>query len=108
MLERNLIEKKMNERGFTLYSSENNIFLTFVSSHMYDSSYIEKTPKRKQMPIINIIVNLEKDEFKCNYNIDKSINSLNSPWCGSILNDEHFDNIVGIFESQAKWLSMIE
>ena len=58
----------------------------------------------KKIPIINIIVDLEKDEYYGIYNIKESINTLNLPVCGSVLNDKHFDSNVCKFESHAKLL----
>lgn len=108
MLNKKEVVNKMKERGFTEYSTSKTK-IHFVSSHMYDVDvfYNEKTPPRKKMPIINIIVDLEKDEFQCIYNIKKSINTLSTPFCGSVLNDEHFDKIVGKFESHAKWMERL-
>jgi hypothetical protein len=71
---------------------------------MYDMHYKDNTKPRDVMPIINVIVDLEKDEFKCSYSVEGSINVLSTPPCGSTLNDEHFDNIVCRFETQAKVL----
>lgn len=105
MLNRELVEKRMKERGFTVYAHMGTTRIQFVSEHMYDTNYIIDTPKRKQMPIINIVVDLDKDEFECQYNVGGSLNMLKTPSCGSVLNDEHFDRIVCKFESHAKWLS---
>jgi hypothetical protein len=107
MLDKQEVENKMKERGFTAYCYVGLTKIQFVSSHMYDMNYEEKTPPRKRMPIINIIVDLKKEEFQCIYNIKQSINTLNTPTCGSVLNDDHFDNIVCKFETQAKWLEKI-
>src|SRR5690606_37488287 len=103
------VVNKMEERGFTEYSTIGKTKIHFVSSHMYDVFYNEKTrPRaRERVPIINIIVDLEKDEFQCIYNIKESINTLSTPFCGSVLNDEHFDRIVGKFESHAKWMERL-
>lgn len=107
MLDVDEIVDKMEERGFTKYATLGGDKIQFVSSHMYDSSYFDRTPKRERLPIINVIVDLNKDEFECQYNLDRSINMLKTPICGAVLNDEHFDRIVSQFESQAKWLSMM-
>jgi hypothetical protein len=107
MLNKELVKEKMKERGFIVYASIGNSKIQFVSEHMYNANYEENTPPRQRKPVINIFVDLEKDEFQCAYNISKSINSLNSPSCGSVLNDSHFDNIVSKFESEAKWMSRL-
>lgn len=107
MLDKELVVKKMKERGFTVYANIGNTKVQFVSEHMYDTSYVINTPKRKQTPIINVLVDLDKDEFECQYNVSGSLNVLKTPSCGPVLNDTHFDNIVCKFESHAKWLSKI-
>lgn len=107
MLDKQQVEDKMKERGFTPYSYIEKTKIQFVSSHMYDMYYKEKTPPRKRIPVINVIVNLETEEFQCIYCIPGSINTLNTPTCGSVMDDEHFNRIVGKFETQAKWLERI-
>jgi len=107
MLDKQEVEDKMKERGFTVYSYIGKTRIQFVSKHMYDPYYNENTLPRKRMPVINIIVDLENDEFSCIYNIQESINTLNTGSCGSIMNDSHFDKIVCQFESHAKWLERI-
>lgn len=104
MLERKLVEEKMRERGFTVYATINGAKLQFVSKHMYDFSYEDRTPPSQREPIINILVNLENGEFECFYNVEKSINKLICPKCSPVMNDEHFDRIVMKFETEAKWL----
>ena len=66
------------------------------------------TNPRQQMPIINVLVNLENGHFSCVYNLSKSLNTLNTPECSLVMDDKHFDNIVGKFENQAKWLSQAD
>lgn len=107
MLNKELIRDKMKERGFITYATIGDSKIQFISEHMYNIHYEENTPVRQRKPVINIIVDLEKEEFQCIYNINKSIDSLTSPYCGSVLNDNHFDNIVSRFESEAKWLSRL-
>jgi len=104
MLNKQEVIDKMKERGFTIYANIGKTKIQFISSHMYDIHYKENTSLRDRIPIINIIVELEYDEFQCIYNINESINTLNTGICGSILNDKHFDNIVCKFESHAKIL----
>jgi len=100
MLDKEIVIKKMQERGFTVYAHMNLNWIHFISNHMYETN-------RRKEPVINIIVDLEKDEFKCIYNVHMSINTLNTPTCGSVLNDNHFDSIVGKIETHAKWLERI-
>lgn len=102
MLDKDLVEEKMEERGFTIYSYRGTSIIHFVSEHMYDTDYKDRVPRKEQMPIITVLVNLERDEFECTYNC--GLNFLKTPKCGSVLNDEHFDKIVTQFESQAKCL----
>lgn len=93
---------KMKERGFDMYSygSKTIHFLTTpVSVSDLTSQQIHRLP-----PAIDVIVNLEKEEFECAYNIPESINSLRTPSCGSVMDDKHFDHIVSKFESQAWWM----
>jgi len=104
MLNKELVIEKMKERGFTVYANIGKTKIQFISSHMYDIHYKENTSIRKRIPIINIIVDLEKDEYYGIYNIKESINTLNLPVCGSVLNDKHFDSNVCKFESHAKLL----
>lgn len=107
MLDKEIIKEKMKERGFIVYATIGKSKIQFVSEYMYDWKYEENTPPRQRKPVINVFVDLEKDEFQCAYNLSKSIDSLTSPSCGSAMNDNHFDNIVSRFESEAKWLSKL-
>ena len=91
----------MRDRGFTAYAHIGNKKIEFISKHMYAG--IEAN-KRESKPII---VDIEKEEFKCQYNLEHSITTLQTPWCGSVTKDEHFDNIVTKFEAEAKWLSRL-
>ena len=102
MLNKKEIEEKMQERGFTSYAVINNTQIQFISAHMYD--YKIEVSKREQMPVINVVVNLETEEFYCLYNVPSSINMLKTPICGSVMNDKHFDRIVSKFELHAKRL----
>lgn len=106
MLNKDYIINKMKERGFTVYSSNNKV-IHFVSSRMYDTNYERKVKKRDRIPIINIIVYIDSEEFECRYNISEGINYIATPKCGSVLSDEHFDNIVGNFENDAKWIERL-
>ena len=108
MLERKIVEEKMNERGFTVYATINGSKLQFISKHMYDFGYEDRTLPSQRQPVINVLVNLENGEFECLYNMSKSINKLTSPKCSPVMNDEHFDRIVMKFESEAKWLSKLD
>ena len=107
MLDKKIVEERMRERGFVVYAMIGKTQVNFVSEYMYDSTYIERTPKRERIPVINIVVDLEKDEFKCIYNLDGSLNTLSTPNCGPVLNDKHFDKIVSQFESQSKWMARL-
>lgn len=107
MLDKQLVIDKMKERGFVVYSAIGKTILQFVSEHMYDMTYRQRVTERERLPIINVLVDLEKDEFKCIYNIDKSINTLNCPSCGSVMNDDHFDSIFSTFEGHAKWMERL-
>lgn len=107
MLDRYEVVNKMRERGFTEYANIGKTKIQFISAHMYDFNYEEKTPRHKRMPIINVIVDLEKNEFSGIYNVDKSTNTLNTSTCSPVMNDEHFDRIIGTFEMQAKWLERL-
>lgn len=107
MLNKDLVIQKMKERGFVVYASMGNSVIQFVSKHMYETSYEDKVSLKERIPIINIIVDLEKDEFRCIYNLSKSIDTLNSPSLGSVMNDNHFDKLVLKFESEAKWMSIL-
>ena len=107
MLGKELVVQKMRERGFVVYASIGSTKIHFVSERMYDSSYEDRVPPRERIPVINVIIDLEKDEFQCIYNLNQSINTLNSPSCGSVMDDNHFDKIVVKFELQAKWLARI-
>jgi hypothetical protein len=108
MLDKNIVEEKIKERGFVTYASIGKTKIQFISEHMYQhQENKEKASWRDKKPTINIIVDLEKDEFTCIYNINNSFNTLNCPSCGSVLNNDHFDRIVCEFELQAKWLERL-
>lgn len=106
MLDKEQVIQKMNERGFVVHSYIGDNSILFLSDQIHNPNY-KDIPARQKPAIINIVTNLEKDEYQCTYNIPGSINKLQTPWCGPILNDSHFDNIVSVFESQAKWMMRI-
>lgn len=107
MLDKELVKQKMKERGFVVYATIGSTKLHFISEHMYDMTYEKRVPPRERVPVINVMIDLEKDEFSCVYNISGSINSLNSPPCSPVMDDSHFDNIVSRFESHAKWMARL-
>lgn len=107
MLDKKLVEEKMKERGFTVYASMGNTKVHFISKHMYDMAYEEETPQRQRIPVINIIINLDTEEFQCIYNISQSTDKLDSGMCGSVMNDKHFNRIVAKFELEAKWMARL-
>lgn len=104
MLDKAGLEKKMEERGFIVYAYIGSTKIQFIT----DSMYKQNDTGRRTKPIINIIVDLENGEFNCIYNVEHSINTLQSPACSPVMNDTHFDRIVSVFESQAKWLSLLK
>lgn len=104
MLDRKTVEDKMLERGFTVYAFIGKTKIQFVSKHMYNFSYKDITPPSQRKPIINVVVDLSDESFKCAYMIEGSINSLNSPECSPVMDDVHFNRVVSKFESQAKWM----
>jgi len=81
-MDKQYVDSLMRDRGFTRYASMGANVLQFVSAHMYTMNNTK--------PVVNIIVYLDTDEFKCIYNVPKSINTLESPKCGSFINDKHF------------------
>ena len=108
MLNKDIVIDLMKSREFVVYTTTvGGNQIQFVSAHMYNVNYEKNTPLRKRMPIYNVLVNLWTGEFKCVYNVNNSINSLQTPWCGPVTNDKHFDNIVSTFEVQAKWLEKL-
>ena len=107
MLDKAHVTEKMKERGFIVYAHLGNSSIHFVSERMYDTTYADKVPKRERIPVINITVDLEKDQFECVYNLDKSITTLKTPPCGPVMSDTQFDKIVSRFESEAKWISRL-
>jgi hypothetical protein len=104
MLDKDKVIEKMEERGFTVYAHMGNSSIQFVSAHMYTTS---KKRTKRESPVINIIVDLEKDEFSCFYNIDNSINTLQAPPCSPVLDNKHFDGIVSKFEAHAGWMEKL-
>lgn len=101
-LTRDEILEKMKERNFMMYATIGKTTLHFVSDHMYAG--LDSTNKD---PVINVIVNLETEEFECVYNLEGSFNSLKTPMCGSVMKDDNFDRIVCRFEVQAKWMARL-
>ena len=105
-LDKETVVKKMGERGFVVYSQNGSSIVHFVSKHMYELAYKEPV-KKTQYPVINIIVDIENDKFQCLYQLEKSLTQLKTPKCGSVMNDAHFDRIVGQFETEAKWMARL-
>ena len=86
-------DRLMEKRGFTLGA-------TFISGiRMYHYSNIEKSQD------IHIQVIPEREEFKLCYKNMKSINRIETPWCSSIKDKEHFKKILIGFK---KWVRKIE
>ena len=81
--------RRMIERGFVLYS--------------VGANYVFMTP-HTESPVISVKVNLETCEFQGVYVVPGSMNTLETPWCGDVLNDKHFDRIIGKLMRHAKIL----
>lgn len=94
------VKVKMEERGFTVFATMPPHGIQFISAHMFEMG-------GKKGPAINIVVDIEQDEFECIYNVPGSLNILKTPKCGSLMNDDHFDRIVCKFESHVRWLARI-
>ena len=86
------IIKKMKQRGFTEsvrgMNSDSVNTITFI---------IENA---KKAPVFCTIT-LANEHFQFNYVVPKSVNQLQSPDCGAVMNDNHFDMIYSRFEEQA-------
>lgn len=92
MVSEETIVKKMKQRGFTESARGMNgdsvNTITFI---------IENTRKA---PVF-CTVTLANEHFQFNYVVPRSMNQLQSPDCGSVMNDNHFDMIYSKFEEQA-------
>lgn len=86
-------DRLMKKRGFTLGACRSD------GIRLYSYTDIEKTPR------FIVLVMPERREFKFHYCNLHSINKIETPWCGSIENKEHFKNILIRFK---KWVRKIE
>lgn len=105
MLSLKEIEDIMDERGFSPFAYLGDNMIHFVSKKLYNP--IPVTNRHKNTPIFNVIVNRENEEFECIYHIEKSINTIQTPKCGSVMKDDHFDRIVIPFEQQIRWMARL-
>ena len=86
-------DRLMGKRGFTLGAYRGD------GIRMYSYTDIEKTPRF----IVSVMP--ERREFKFHYNNLHSINKIETPWCSSIEDKEHFKKILIGFK---KWIRKIE
>lgn len=94
MIDKEELNRKMKERGFDIYcyNGENEI------------QYMTEFNPDNKNPTINITVYLDEHNFKGIYVIPHSINKIETPICGSVMNDKHFDRIIMKLESHARIL----
>ena len=100
MLDKNLVETKMHERGFSVssygMSGEKHIAIHFSAN--------ESNNTRFKIPPYGCNIDLVNETFEFLYLVPHSINVLRTPKCSSLMNDAHFDNICAKFESQVSVL----
>lgn len=96
MLDENIVKDKLHERGFTINAygrdaGDRTITIYAITDPRNEYSY-------------GCTVHLKTEEFELNYAVPKSINVLQTPKCGSFLNDDHFMRILRKFEPQVEVL----
>lgn len=101
MIDKQYMINIMEQRGFTPSSYGGNTVINFISKEIHD---INNNPRRH--PIINIRVWLDSEEFQGIYCVGTSINTIQTPKCGSILLDDHFDRIIMKLEDQARIMEL--
>lgn len=104
MLDKKQVIEKMRERGFTEMSRQMKNTYDIVAIFFITEPTYRKRTGTIQTPSIGCNVNLEKETFEFKYIVPNSINCLCSPECGSLFNDDHFDNLCFKFEEQASIL----
>lgn len=101
MIDKQYMINIMEQRGFTPSSYDGYTVINFISKEMYD---INNNPRRH--PIINIKVWLDSEEFQGIHCVRNSINTIQTPKCGSILLDDHFDRIIMKLEDQSRIMEL--
>ena len=96
----------MKERGYTFSMESRNgkgeiIGLYFLSEPVLSK---RRNDDKVLIPSYNCTVYPNSDEFQMTYAVSKSINTLQSPKCGSFTNEDHFNRIGAKFESAVEVL----
>ena len=87
---------KLSERGFSVNAYGND------SQGNTKTIYASTNPLEEFSYSCDVI--LESEEFMFKYMAPESINVLQTPKCGSFLNDDHFNRLRKKFEPQARVL----
>jgi len=101
MIDKQYMINIMEQRGFTPSFYGGDTIINFISKEIHD---INNNPRR--CPIIGIKVWLDSEEFQGIYCVRTSINTIQTPKCGSVLLDEHFDRIIMKLEDQARIMEL--
>jgi hypothetical protein len=99
MIDKEILIDKMKERGFEQYSFSNS------ASKMIFMLNQNIKYGRFDVPRYTIEVNLEDEKFKASYIVPFSVNIITTGWCGSVMLDNHFDNITSKFEMHTSILN---
>ena len=93
MLDSKLVIEKMKERGFEVVSTNGENIINLISN--------TNSNQLIQVPRVNVVLDIKKNEFSFIYVQRNSINFLESDTCGSIMNDKHFNSLLKSFMSDA-------
>lgn len=96
MVDKAVIIKKMKQRGFT--ESVRGMTGDSVNTITFIIENAKKAP-------IFCTVTLANEHFQFYYVVPRSANQLQSPDCGSVMDDNHFDMIYSKLEEQAAVLN---
>ena len=87
------LEELMNKRGYTT-----------ISMRSGNRSSMTLIPKDTDNILFSVTIYVDSEEFMLQYTVPQSINTLSTPKCGSVRNEEHFNRIVDKFKSQVEIL----
>lgn len=99
MLDPVMLEKKMNRRGFVISETIGGLFVGVQKMKFVSKDTEAYAGVNHHHPVMTITIDLEKDEFMCEFNLTDTL-KLSTPSYWFVMDNHHFNQVFHEFEKQ--------